>query len=304
MKKRLFIILGGIMLALAPALPAVAATIMPLSPKEITVEKGEDFDITISVNPSEVENYTVKVELTYPKDLISVKSFSLASGWMPLSQPGYDLVDNQAGRLIKTAGYIGGFSSNKVFGTVSFFAKADGQGIISVSDNSQALDSQNQNIFSNSPVQVSIIKIESEPAKTEPPTPPVAPPSPPPPQQPPAPEPVPPPAPKIPQAPSIPAPAPKQGTVVEEKVETPPQAEQIQPQEDAGAIKPSAEQGQVKGEKVEGAPEQAKKLSQWQKLITLGTGNSTVGVMIVSIIIILLFLFGYRFGQKFKKSEE
>ena len=142
----------GIMMGLTPVL---AATDILFSPASITVKQGQTFILSASVNPQGVKNYTVKLELNYPADLLEVKSFTFGSKWMPLSQPGYDSIDNTKGVLIKTAGYTGGLSSIASFGTISFLAKKTGSGTIVVGDDSLALDSTNKNVLSGTP-QVSV----------------------------------------------------------------------------------------------------------------------------------------------------
>ena len=156
MKKLIFVIalsLFGIMVGLTPAL---AVTNISFSPTSITVKQGQTFILSSSVNPKGIKNYTVKLELNYPADLLEVKSFTFGSGWMALSQPGYDSIDNANGILIKTAGYTGGLSSAASFGTISFLAKKAGSGVITVGDNSLALDSTNENVLGSMP-QVSVV---------------------------------------------------------------------------------------------------------------------------------------------------
>lgn len=155
MKKIIFLTLlitAGVILATS----VWAITIISLSPGSVSVNQGKTFNLIISVNPQGIKNYTIKTELTYPADLLQVKSFTFGTNWMPLSQPGYDLIDNTDGVLIKTAGYPAGTASAVTFGTVSFLAKKTGTGIIKVGNNSLALDSGNQNVFSSALVQASV----------------------------------------------------------------------------------------------------------------------------------------------------
>ena len=140
--------------AMALALPVFAGT-LSLSPTSVSVKQGQIFNTVVSLNPQGVKNYTVKLELKYSADLFEVKSFAFGDKWMPLSQTGYDLVDNAGGTMIKTAGYPGGAISAATFGTVSFKAKKNGNGIISVGNNSQIFDATNANIL-NGFSQVSV----------------------------------------------------------------------------------------------------------------------------------------------------
>ncbi|MCH7649168.1 MAG: hypothetical protein IIA83_11250 [Thaumarchaeota archaeon] len=133
---------------------AWAVTSVSLKPVEVNVIEGEVFTLTIALNPDGVSNYTAKIELQYPADLVRVSSFAFKSDWLPLKQPGYDLVDNTTGVLVKTAGYPGGISSPVTFGVATFVARKGGDGVIRVGSNSLILDRNNQNIFDIKPVKV------------------------------------------------------------------------------------------------------------------------------------------------------
>ena len=165
MRKLLFTISLAALGVIVLAMPALAATTVSLSPVSVKAVSGKSFNVVIAVNPQGVSNYTEKIELDYPADLLQVKSFSLGSNWMALSQTGYDLIDNTNGKLIKTAGYPGGISSSATFGTVSFYAKKAGSGVIKLGTGSLALDANNQNVLSGAPsVSVAIAAPASVPA--------------------------------------------------------------------------------------------------------------------------------------------
>jgi len=166
MRKLLFTISLAALGVIVLAMPALAATTVSLSPVSVKAVSGKSFNVVIAVNPQGVSNYTEKIELDYPADLLQVKSFSLGSNWMALSQTGYDLVDNANGTLIKTAGYPGGLSSSATFGTISFYAKKAGSGVIKLGTGSLALDANNQNVLSGTPsVSVAITAPVSVPAE-------------------------------------------------------------------------------------------------------------------------------------------
>ena len=150
MKKYLLTTFLGLLAVMAVALPVLAATTMSLSPTTVNVTARQTFNLSVAVDPQGVKNYTVKLELKYPVDLLEVKSFTLGSNWMAVSQTGYDLIDNINGVLIKTAGYPSGFTTNTAFGTVSFLAKKAGSGIIQTGTGSTALNASSQNVFSGS----------------------------------------------------------------------------------------------------------------------------------------------------------
>ncbi len=147
MKKIFLTILISVSALAISVMPALAATTASLAPTSVSVKEGQSFNLTVSVDPQGVKNYTIKMNVSFPADLLEAKSFNFSSGWMAISQPGYDAIDNVVGSLIKTAGYPGGFSSNAVFGVVSFTAKKSGSGVIKTTAASQAFDANNQNVL-------------------------------------------------------------------------------------------------------------------------------------------------------------
>ena len=139
------------------AMPVLAATAISLSSTSINIAQGQNFNLVVAINPQGTNNYTVKAELQYPADLLEVRTFTLANNWMALSQQGYDLIDNENGLLIKTAGYPGGVSEPITFGTISFLAKQAGSGVIKVGDNSFVLDATNQDVLNSTLAQTSVV---------------------------------------------------------------------------------------------------------------------------------------------------
>jgi len=153
--KKITGILVGIILC-APVF-AIAATTHSFSSTELFVSEKEKFTLRIVLDPHRVLNYIARMELSYPSQLIEVESFDFAKGWVRISQPGYDLVDNNTGVLIKTAGYVRGVNVPVVFGTVTFSVKSRGKGIISLNgDTSFVLNEDNKNIFLYEPKHVLI----------------------------------------------------------------------------------------------------------------------------------------------------
>jgi len=132
--------------SLACALPALAATTASFSPATIKVTAGQQFNVTVTVDPQSSKNYAEKLEVDYPSDVFEASTFTLANGWTALSQPGYD--SNTAGALVKTAGYAGGISSPTLFGTILFTAKKSGTGTISVGAQSSAFQTSSQTAIS------------------------------------------------------------------------------------------------------------------------------------------------------------
>jgi len=244
------IVLGGFLLVGS----VWAATNISFSPTSINVSPGENFNLTISLNPQGIRNYTVKTEVSYPADLVEIKSFNFGQGWTALSQTGYDLVDNTNGLLIKTAGYPGGIPISASFGTISFSAKKAGSGTISLGSNSIALDAENQNVLSSSLAQASV-KITA------------------------------------PAAPSTPPSTPTSPTTPEEITE-----EEITPPIEEGEEVITPEE-----EKPAEIAEEPSFLAAIGNVITFGTGNALIGV-IVSIIALLILFFIVR-GVRLRKSK-
>lgn len=147
--KKLLILSGvtAMTVGLVSAAYAAAGTIS-LSPATKNVSPGQTVAVTVTVSPSAGSVYTVKAKIAYPANLLEVQSFTFSDGWLPLSQTGYDLIDNVNGVLIKTAGYAGGLSAPKILGTITFKVKAAGTAAITVVSDSMLLDSANGNAFS------------------------------------------------------------------------------------------------------------------------------------------------------------
>jgi len=171
MKKFIFKIILGVLGTMILAMPALAVTTLSLSPSSTTVTQGQSFNVVVKVDPKGIKNYTVKMQLQYPADILEVKYFTFSGRWMAISQSGYDLVDNTNGVLIKTAGYPSGFSGNITFGTVSFLAKKPGTGIIKVGNGSIVLNVKSQNVLGDllgeASVTIEAPSVEKIPPKEE-----------------------------------------------------------------------------------------------------------------------------------------
>lgn len=160
-------------LLILSALPlGVGAATLSMSPGTITVQEGQNFNLSLTLNPAGKTQYTTKVELSYPADLLEVKIFSFGGTWLPLVQSGYDLIDNVSGKIIKTAGYPGGTSAPTKFGTITFKAKRAGSANLDLLTSSLSLDASGEDTLSGTgTVGVSISappKIEPKPQISEP----------------------------------------------------------------------------------------------------------------------------------------
>jgi len=165
--KKIFTITLAVLGIMVLATPVLAATTILLTPASIEITEEENFTLMVAVNPQGIKNYTVKVGLEYPADLLEVKSFTFGSDWMALSQAGYDLVDNTNGVLVKTAGFPGGISEPVTFGIVSFSAKKTGEGIIKIGGDSIVLDGANHNVLSAPLAQTLVTIAAPVPPKEE-----------------------------------------------------------------------------------------------------------------------------------------
>ncbi|MES3031251.1 MAG: cohesin domain-containing protein [Patescibacteria group bacterium] len=138
------------------ALPVSAATNVVFTPATASITAGQTFTMTVAINPNGASNYAEKVEIKYPAGMLEVRNFTLNSAWTALNQPGYDLIDNANGVLIKSAGYPAGFTSTATFGTITFYAKTAGTASVSVGSNSIAFDANSQSTLVGTPATVTI----------------------------------------------------------------------------------------------------------------------------------------------------
>ena len=140
--------MGMLVLALL-VLPhnANAASTIVLSQTSQVVNTGQIFTVNVVANPTGSTGFTVKAIVRYPANLLEVRSFTFRSGWLLLTQPDYDFIDNVGGVMVKSAGLPGGFTGAKVLGTITFRAKAAGTGTVNIDGSSLVLDSGSQNTF-------------------------------------------------------------------------------------------------------------------------------------------------------------
>ncbi len=153
--KTIFVSLLGIFIAGN----AIASTNITLTPATHNVVEGQSFDLIVYANANGVRNGTVKMQVEFPADLLEVTSFTQPGVWMAVEQDGYNIEDNTNGVLIKTAGYPKGFSSDIVFGTVTFTAKKAGVATVNVASDCAAYDVSGKNVYSgNSQSVINISK--------------------------------------------------------------------------------------------------------------------------------------------------
>lgn len=140
--------------------------------RSVAVPIGKSFSLPITVTPMGEKQYTVRFTIAFPPDKFEVTSFVFASSWIAVSQPGYDVIDNGRGELIKTAGFPRGFTSPQAFGTVTFRAKQAGDASIVVGPRSFVLNADSKNTLQSRPqVRVAVMEksstVESVPSETK-----------------------------------------------------------------------------------------------------------------------------------------
>lgn len=132
------------------ALPVLAATTASITPANVTVTAGQQFNVVVAVNPNGTTDYAEQLQINYPAGFLQVASFNIGSGWMALTQTGYDSVDNVNGVLTKTGGYPNGISSLTPFGTITFTAVKSGSGAITIGNGSNAFQKSGQTAINGS----------------------------------------------------------------------------------------------------------------------------------------------------------
>lgn len=135
---------GAFLSVLVFAGTAQAAT-LSVVPTTVSVVAGQTFSEQIQVAALGSKVVTVRSDLVFPSDLLEVTSFVLAPSWVALTQNGYDSIT--AGEIVKTAGYPGGFTDSKMFGTVTFRAKRTGTATIAVASTSLIYSAQNDKVL-------------------------------------------------------------------------------------------------------------------------------------------------------------
>lgn len=130
---------------------AVRAGSFVFQDKTVAVKTGEIFTVSVSVDPAGAKQYTARFTLNFPPDMLEVTAFELDHSWLAVSQAGYNLIDNNQGVLIKTAGYPAGFATRALFGTVTFRAKSAGEGAITVGKKSFILNAESKSTLSSRP---------------------------------------------------------------------------------------------------------------------------------------------------------
>jgi hypothetical protein len=118
-----------------------------VSDSYISVEKGDIIEIVVYASSLSENSYTFKSSINFSSDLLSVSDWQWADNWMPLVVEEYDLIDNDSGKIIKTAGYPTGLSDKVEFGVVTFVAKESGQAVVSFGYDSFILNADGNDTY-------------------------------------------------------------------------------------------------------------------------------------------------------------
>ena len=162
--KNILLSICILLVGLAAASPAEASSVI-FTPNIVAVQVGKTFTLPIAVDPKDLKQYTVRLALTFPPDLLEVTSFTFDPNWIAVPQQHYDLLDNKRGELIKTAGFPKGFSTPVSFGTITFKAKGAGDSRIVVETQSFMLDASGKSALESRP-QVRVVVTEGQAPKT------------------------------------------------------------------------------------------------------------------------------------------
>lgn len=142
-KKKSLVSLFLLLLIVVPQISLASA--ISLRSSTTKVEPTKTFTLSIYADPKSVASYTTQANIKFPADLVSLESFTYTSSWIEIKLSGYDLIDNINGKLIKTAGYPNGFSTETLLGTAVFRAKKAGTVVISTEKESYILDIDSNN---------------------------------------------------------------------------------------------------------------------------------------------------------------
>jgi hypothetical protein len=161
MKKVLFLSLAAIFFAASATFASNFSFSSPLT----KVETGKTLKMLVKINPAGEKIYTAKAEISYDREKLDFVSFAYAKDWLPVSVSGYDLVDENKGSVIKTAGMPGGISEQTIFGVLSFLVKKEGRTTVTIGTQSFALNSENSNTLTDkSSISINIVKPAAKPA--------------------------------------------------------------------------------------------------------------------------------------------
>ena len=161
--KKIYALIIGLVL-ITPL--GVSAASFVITPSTGTYNLGSVITVSVSVNPAGSTIYTTMLDARFPVDIFEVISFKMNDALLPITQSGYNAIDNSNGILTKTGGYTGGISSTALFGTIVLRAKNSGTGTLTIVDSSKLLDSNNADLQSGTQSVSFIIAAKTPSAET------------------------------------------------------------------------------------------------------------------------------------------
>ncbi|HAQ03089.1 hypothetical protein A2467_01115 [Candidatus Nomurabacteria bacterium RIFOXYC2_FULL_36_8] len=127
---------------------AFASTTVGFDSSAVQSNLNGDLKVNVYADSSNGEvAYTVRTAVRFSGEQIAVKSFEFAPGWIAINADGYDLIDNTNGMIMKTAGFPGGFTGQKLVGVITFTAKASSIGKIAISNQTFVLNENSDNVY-------------------------------------------------------------------------------------------------------------------------------------------------------------
>ena len=127
------------------AVLAAGSATISLSPTTTSVDTGEDFTLSVLVDPNGESLDTVRVNMSYDPDLLEALRFDLGTQFPSLS-PGYE-IDNTAGELTYGGYKYGTQVTNEgTFATVTFRALSAGTAAISITSDSKTINDGEEKI--------------------------------------------------------------------------------------------------------------------------------------------------------------
>lgn len=164
-KKYIFAFLIAVLMMPAAFLKADGTASLNFSPAFGSYKTGQEFSISINVDPGSGSVDTVRAKFSYPVDLLQVEKFSTNEVFS--YQAGANSFDNQTGTFSWGAGVPGGIKVPQKFGTIVFKAIKDGSAKITLSSGTLVL-SAGQNVFNNqlSSASFSVLPVTASSQKT------------------------------------------------------------------------------------------------------------------------------------------
>ncbi|MBT5808562.1 hypothetical protein HOI18_04800 [Candidatus Uhrbacteria bacterium] len=144
------ILTSGILIAFALVISpmtihAAGGATMSLSASDVTVERGDQFDLTVSVNANNEGLDTVRSVVTFDPSVLRAQNVSLV-GIFDRSAPG-NYLDNGSGKVSWGAFTLEGpINSSSEFITITFLALESGDATVALSSDSRAISNGKEQI--------------------------------------------------------------------------------------------------------------------------------------------------------------